>query len=142
MLFWALYLLLLYVVFTDVMYRTIYNITNICIFITSFSIMLVHQTNAPESLITLYIFMTPISLVLFYFGIWGGGDAKLILAVMPALNLDIYLDFLLLMSMLGAIFGIIILMYCRKKRRVKPYMTVPYGVPIALSTAYQVFISV
>ena len=142
MLILALYILLLHVVFTDTMYRTIYNITNICIFITSLGIMLVHQTNAPESLITLYIFMTPISLILFYFGIWGGGDTKLTLAVIPVVNLDMFIDYLLLLSMLGAVFGIAMLVYCHIKRRVKSYMTVPYGVPIALSTAYQVFISV
>lgn len=139
MLLLILYLLLFQVIFTDFKYRLIHNSTNIAVLVTSICILLVYKTNLPIPLLSLYAIMLPACFLLFYFNIWGGGDAKLVLALIPALNISLFLEFLLLTSLIGAMIAVATLLYYKIILNHAINISVPYGIPIALSAMYQLY---
>ena len=70
------------------------------------------------------------SLLLFATGLWGGGDAKLLMAVSPLALPHTLLVFLFLISAAGLIQAIMILIRRRLRRHANYRPGMPYGVAI------------
>ena len=141
MLFLILILLLMtvvYILFTDITKRQIYNnqvmailvLSLVCSGLTAF---------APLP----YLLAVITGLVLYAIGVFAGGDIKLILAFLPAIQLQYWSLVLMLIAIVGGILAIGYLAYGWSTKQMQEVRErgLPYGVPIALSGYIGVFLS-
>ncbi|WP_087023867.1 A24 family peptidase [Thaumasiovibrio subtropicus] len=74
-------------------------------------------------------------LFLFYWGIVGAGDVKLLAAYSIAITADILLPTLLLAAIIGGVVTLILVLWAWKSRQWEQLKSrgIPYGIPIALA---------
>lgn len=129
----ALVLLLAAVVVGDIRHRRIPN--GLCLTIAGLALPFwiaagPHSGATVGTQLLLWIAMVPVLLALFYFRIFGGGDIKLMAALLLWLTPVEALDAFFVMALAGAVLGVIVMLTSRGWRR-----SVPYGVAIAIGMA-------
>ncbi|WP_353621794.1 A24 family peptidase [Grimontia kaedaensis] len=125
------------IVFTDVLWRKISNLTVVCILITCVLLALTdghYSFNISQSLLVLVT-----GLALFYFGVLAAGDTKLLSTYVLIIDKEYFIFCIVMISFLGFITAIIIWSICRFRKVTDP--TVPYGVPIVMSSLLCIYLS-
>lgn len=121
------WLILITVCYSDIRYRIISN-KQVIILLTI--ILLNYLFSSGElSYISAIIFLI-IGIFLFYFGLVGAGDIKLISVLLLSIPNNEIMDFLMIMALLGIPLALIVLI---KKIFTKTKSTIPYGIAISLS---------
>ncbi|WP_392564698.1 prepilin peptidase [Orbus wheelerorum] len=125
--FYIILIILAVICYTDIRYRIISNKQVIVLLI----IILLNYlfSNGELSYITAIIFLV-IGMILFYIGVVGAGDIKLISVLLLSIPNNEIIDFLTIMALLGLPLALIALI---KKMMTKTKTTIPYGVAISLS---------
>ncbi|WP_392560900.1 prepilin peptidase [Orbus sturtevantii] len=125
--FYAIWLVLITICYSDIRYRIISNKQVIVLLII---ILLNYFLGHAELSYFSAIIALVIGIVLFYIGAVGAGDVKLISVLLLSIPSNEISDFLVIMALLGIPLALIALI---KKIRTKTKTTIPYGVAISLS---------
>lgn len=116
----------------DIKFRIIYNQDVLIILVLSVIYVLLGKWASGHWIwhfLAFLVTLTP-SLLLFAFGIWGGGDAKLLIAVSPIAELQTLLLFYFMISIAGLLqsISVVSIRYLMSHQKFRPGM--PYGVAI------------
>jgi prepilin peptidase CpaA len=80
-----------------------------------------------------------IGFLFFVLGVWGGGDAKLIVSLSLAVPVNVQIDFIATVLMLGGGLAVMIIIISKLfKRPDWKRLGVPYAIPISLSGFYYI----
>ena len=127
---YILMMLLLAVSYCDLRNRLISNKLNLIVFLVAAASVARNGDTFWIELGFSYAIIMPPLIVLFSVGIVGGGDVKLIFALLPVMPLHALLNFFLNMALLGAVLAIFVIIYTNRTSS-KNDNTVPYGVAIS-----------
>lgn len=122
-------LLFVLILASDILRRSIPNKWTLLIFVLSMTYSL--DKNGISNLGFVFtVFL--IGLILWRFGLLGGGDVKLLVAVSPFINTGFYIDWLFLISLIGA--GTAIVIYILHKNDILKSNSVPYSIAITVGS--------
>ena len=137
---WAVCLIgtALIIAYTDITQRRIDNKLILAVAILSIALNGFAQFNP-----VYYFIAVIIGLLLFGFGIFAGGDIKLMLAFLPAINTEHWPVILMLVAVTGGIIAAGYLIYGLIAGRIQEVRKrgLPYGVPIAFAGCVGVLLS-
>lgn len=137
---------------TDIRSRTIYNSVSLCIFVLAILVAYTRGDCLREILAVIFLF--PLFYVLWILRIFGGGDVKLILAVIPLVPLCRLVSLFLSISIAGMFVALCCMAvpllgrWSNKPKaslrevsalRMKSPISVPYGVAIAVGVLVETF---
>ncbi|NHN89695.1 A24 family peptidase [Acetobacter conturbans] len=138
-------LALLFSAVTDIKFRTIYNSVSLFIFVVSL-VCAFERGEFSEELLAIGV-LAPIFYAFWIFRVLGGGDVKLLLAVIPLVPINDLLSLFMSISLCGVLVAVICLMRSKigwpgtrstmstkngEKVAAHLVVSVPYGVAIAL----------
>lgn len=144
--------LLVFSACTDIHARKIYNSASLLIFVLSIFVSCARGDFLKEMIAVILLF--PVFYTLWIFRIFGGGDVKLILAVIPLVPLCDLVSLFLSISIAGVFVALCCLIVSALSQRnssfqaslqnifvfrVKSSMSVPYGVAIAMGVLVETF---
>ena len=117
-----------WIIYSDIRYRIISNKLVACVLVTVF------LYSFQSGLLNQWLYSIPvlaIGFLLWWLGVIGAGDVKLLAVLVPAINPDFHLFTFLVVAFSGGIVAVLTLLYAKLITK-KSDITVPYGVPIAL----------
>jgi prepilin peptidase CpaA len=129
---WAISIILIYVCYTDMRYRLIYNQIVILVFALSLLLAFLNKDNANYA-INIYapLAILVIGFILNFINMVGAGDVKLLVALTIGLSNESVYKLLMLVALAGLPVAIIAYIV-HKLRKNSPRCEVPYGVAIAM----------
>ncbi|MFC0171491.1 prepilin peptidase [Vibrio comitans] len=116
------------VIYTDVKYRKIYNIQCILIFLLSYFISTPWMTN--KAVLLSILMLSFISIVIYKFRVWAGGDSKLLIAISPLFMISLLPYVIYLILLCGGIISIFYWVKYRLVFRSRKDRGLPYGLAI------------
>ncbi|WP_157810384.1 prepilin peptidase [Vibrio sp. HA2012] len=128
LLFILISILLLVISYQDVRYRLIANklVIGVLGCVATFC-----YINDSLGNFTYWIWLCPLAFALWYIHMWGAGDAKLLIALLPAVSSDYLAEIFILIGLSGGVTALMTYLIAKYKKT--EFITVPYGVPISVS---------
>ncbi|MDA0223402.1 MAG: prepilin peptidase [Proteobacteria bacterium] len=124
-----------YAALRDLRTRTISNWTSIGIFTLGVVYLIANQSPILHHLVSSAIALS-LGLFLFRFGVWGGGDGKLIAATSVFFVPAELLLLLVITSLCGAFLALIFLAHAKSKNVARHEIKLPYGIAIGLGALF------
>lgn len=117
----------------DLRHRIIPNKLNFSIFLNCVTISILYNNFSFYITLYSYLILGALSVTFFFLKIFGGGDAKFIISVIPLFNMQDTFYFVIITSVLGGLVGVVILGHAHLQSKPSNHYTVPYGVPLSIA---------